>query len=62
MPTLTRWFVKASLVYFTLALIAGLLVAARDPLSLPGEINSLSPVYFHLFMVGDSSVYLLHVF
>jgi cbb3-type cytochrome oxidase subunit 1 len=52
MPTLTRWFVKSSLVYFILALLAGLLVAARLPLSLPGEINSLSPVYFHLFMVG----------
>lgn len=52
MPALTRWFVKASLVYFVLALISGLLVAAREPLSLPSEISSLSPVYFHLFMVG----------
>jgi heme/copper-type cytochrome/quinol oxidase subunit 1 len=52
MPKLTRWFVKASLIYFILALISGLLVAARDPLSLPVAISSLNPVYFHLIMVG----------
>jgi heme/copper-type cytochrome/quinol oxidase subunit 1 len=52
MPTLTRWFIKASLGYFILALVVGLLIVAREPLSLPGEISSLTPVYFHLFMVG----------
>jgi cbb3-type cytochrome oxidase subunit 1 len=52
MPTLTRTFLKSSLVYFILALVVGLLVAARDPLALPDEINALHPVYFHLFMVG----------
>lgn len=52
MPKLTRWFVKSSLVFFVLALLTGLLVAARGPFSLPAEISSISPVYFHLFMVG----------
>jgi cbb3-type cytochrome oxidase subunit 1 len=52
MPTLTRWFVKASLVYFVAALLAGVTLALRPVLDLPGYLNALGPVYFHLFMVG----------
>jgi cbb3-type cytochrome oxidase subunit 1 len=52
MPTLTRWFVKASLVYFIAALLSGVILALRPVLDLPGFLNSLGPVYFHLFMVG----------
>jgi hypothetical protein len=52
MPTLTRWFVKAALAYFVVALLLGLLIAARGVLQLPAIIGSAGPVYFHLLMVG----------
>lgn len=52
MPKLTRWFLKLSLVSFILAVLLGMLLAARALLNLPGFISTLSPVYFHLFMFG----------
>jgi len=51
MPPLTRWFIKASLVFFVLALITGVAQALRGSISLP-LLNFLGPVYFHLFMLG----------
>jgi len=45
MPTLTRWFIKTALVYFILALMAGIFSAASD---LPG----IFPVYIHLLVEG----------
>jgi heme/copper-type cytochrome/quinol oxidase subunit 1 len=52
MPTLTRWFIKTALVYFVAALLTGLAVAARPVIGLPDQLASLTPVYFHLMMVG----------
>jgi cbb3-type cytochrome oxidase subunit 1 len=52
MPRLTRWYLKTALTYFILALLAGALLASRAVLSLPAAHNALSPVYFHLLMVG----------
>lgn len=52
MPLLTRLFIKSALVYFVAALLVGLLLAARPLLALPGVLSGLSPVYFHLLMVG----------
>ena len=52
MPTLTRWFIKSSLVFFVLALLAGLLLAANVLWDLPPVFAALGPVYFHLFLVG----------
>lgn len=52
MPTLTRWFIKSSLVFFVAALLAGLASAARSVLDLPLLFAALTPVYFHLFLVG----------
>lgn len=50
MPTLTRWFVKTSLVYLVLSLIAGLMDASQpvSGRSIPG----LYPVYLHLLTIG----------
>ena len=45
MPTLTRWFIKTALVYFILALMAGIFSAASD---LPG----IFPIYIHLLVEG----------
>lgn len=47
MPALTRWFVKASLVWLVLALVAGI-VQQVPGVSIPG----LFPVYMHLLTFG----------
>lgn len=52
MPVITRTFLKTSLVYFVVALFAGLVVALRPLVELPAIVAGLTPVYFHLFMVG----------
>ena len=52
MPIITRTFLKAALICFIAALVAGVLVAARPLMELPRFVAGLTPVYFHLFMVG----------
>jgi hypothetical protein len=52
MPQLSRSFIKAGLIYFVLALLIGVLMAAQPMLDLPGWIGALYPVYIHLLIVG----------
>ena len=52
MPRLTRWFLKAGLVYLVAAAALGGLLMAQSLLSLPGWVLLLRPVYLHLIMVG----------
>ncbi len=52
MPAVTRWFVRTSLAYLVAALLVGIALTAQSALNLPGAIAALTPVYFHLFMVG----------
>jgi len=52
MPLLTRWFVRTAMVYFVLALLVGVTLMAQNVTELPPAVAALSPVYFHLFMVG----------
>lgn len=52
MPIVTRTYLKASLLFLVAALVAGVLVMARPLLDLPRFVAGLTPVYFHLFMVG----------
>lgn len=52
MPRLTRYFIKTALIYLAAAMLLGLLLALRTAVNLPPELLALSPVYFHLFMVG----------
>jgi hypothetical protein len=52
MPALTRWFIKAALVYLALALLAGVALTLRPWAPLPAWLGGLGPVYFHLLMVG----------
>lgn len=52
MPVLARWYIKAGLAYFVLALIVGLLLAADPVIDLPGRMITLRPVYVHLLVVG----------
>ncbi|MDZ7682765.1 MAG: hypothetical protein U5J63_13890 [Fodinibius sp.] len=47
MPTVSRTFIKAGMVYFVLSLVAGLLLEI-DALSLP----FLMPLFWHMLMVG----------
>lgn len=48
MPTITRTYVKTSLAWFVLALLAGLLSTINGPFSIPG----LRSVYLHMLFVG----------
>ncbi len=48
MPPLTRWFIRAALVYLVLALCAGVFLA----LPIGNPISGLFPVYFHLLTFG----------
>lgn len=52
MPPFTRLFVKTSLLYLAAALLAGVLLALRPVTAMPSIVGALTPVYFHLFMVG----------
>ena len=52
MPTLTRYFIKAGLIYLIAALSLGAALLGRDFLRLPDVIVRFSPVYIHLLMVG----------
>lgn len=52
MPPLTRRFIKTALVYLAAALVVALLLAGQGVFNLPPVVASLTPVYFHLFMVG----------
>ncbi len=45
MPLLTRTFIKTALVYFTIALLLGVLLSLRMS-------NGLFPVYIHLLVFG----------
>jgi hypothetical protein len=52
MPPLTRWFVRTAMLYFVAALIVGMVLTAQNVVELPPIAGALTPVYFHLFMVG----------
>jgi hypothetical protein len=51
-PTLTRWFIKSALIYFVASLLVGIVVAAQGMVDVGPIVAGLTPVYFHLFMVG----------
>lgn len=52
MPLLTRWHIKASLVYLIAALSIGVALRGDVLGRVPAAVAALAPVYFHLFMVG----------
>jgi len=53
MPTVTRWFVRSALVWFLLALAAGVLLANGMSARVPGTSLILPyPTYLHLLTVG----------
>ena len=52
MPLVTRVFVRTALLYLIAALVIGLLIVGQTPLRLPIWMSVLTPIYFHLLMVG----------
>ncbi len=52
MPTLTRLYVKTSLVYLAAALVLALVLALAQVITLPLWLAAAGPTYFHLFLVG----------
>jgi uncharacterized membrane protein HdeD (DUF308 family) len=52
MPALTRWFIKSALAYFIVALLLGVALAMPAVFAVPPALAVLTPVYWHLFMVG----------
>ena len=52
MPKLTRWFIRSALIAFIAALVCAVLLALRSVVALPAAVSVLTPVYFHLLMVG----------
>lgn len=52
MPLVTRYFLKTGLLFLVAALFCAFLLALRPLVAMPVVIAGLTPVYFHLFMVG----------
>lgn len=52
MPKFVRYFVKTGMAFFVASLFVALMIMAQPVFQLPSWVVSLSPVYFHLFMVG----------
>jgi hypothetical protein len=51
-PPLSRWYIKAALIYFVVALLAGVLRAAEPLVALPRVIAAIGPAQVHLLVVG----------
>lgn len=52
MPPLTRWHIKSAFVYLAAALLLGIALAMGAVVQLPLWLAYLSPVFYHLIMVG----------
>ncbi len=52
MPPLTRWHIKSAFIYLAVAMALGMVLALGAVMQLPIWIAYLSPVFFHLIMVG----------
>lgn len=52
MPRLSRWFIKSAFLYLLAALLLGAVSSSQGALQRFPWMAALTPVYFHLFMVG----------
>lgn len=52
MPRVSRYFIKAGLLYMVAAFVLSFAVVARPALGLPAWLSAFSPVLWHLFVVG----------
>ncbi|MCC7206760.1 MAG: cbb3-type cytochrome c oxidase subunit I [Anaerolineae bacterium] len=52
MPTLSRWFIKAGMVYLVVGLTMGALLLAQPVMGWSPSLHALRPVYLHFLFVG----------
>ncbi len=52
MPRLTRWAIRAALVYLVAGLVAGVLYWANAQWAVWPPLAALNPIYIHLLVVG----------
>ena len=52
MPAITRYFIKAAMLYFAGRLLIGFLISARTLLNLPAVLLNMTPTYLHMLVVG----------
>lgn len=52
MPRLTRYYIKAGMLYLVFALVVAGLMAAVPVFGLSSSLGVLRPVFYHLLMVG----------
>jgi cbb3-type cytochrome oxidase subunit 1 len=52
MPTITRYFIKAAMLYFGAGLLTGFLISARSLFNLPAALTAMTPTYLHMLVVG----------
>ncbi|MCB0275294.1 MAG: hypothetical protein KDI06_10800 [Calditrichaeota bacterium] len=52
MPTISRFFIKAGMLFFLASFITLFLTEMREFLNLPPEIAYIRPVFLHMLMVG----------
>jgi hypothetical protein len=52
MPPLSRWFIRTSFVYLVATFLTGLLAAVAPSWEALPAAGRLTPVYYHLFMLG----------
>jgi heme/copper-type cytochrome/quinol oxidase subunit 1 len=61
MPPLTRWYIKCALLYLIAALLIGVGAALPGGWQPALFFTRLRPVYFHLFLVGWVTLFILGV-
>jgi hypothetical protein len=52
MPTLSRYFIKAGMIYFVVGLLMAAVILAQPVFDLPASLNLMRPTYLHLLTVG----------
>jgi hypothetical protein len=52
MPAVTRWYIKSALIYLIAALLLALILALPASVGIPSFLRTMTPAYFHLFLVG----------
>lgn len=52
MPPLSRWFIKSSFVYLVATFVTGILAVADAAWDVIPGAAQVTPIYYHLFMLG----------
>lgn len=52
MPTITRYFIKAAMLYFVVGLLMAFLLSIKTYVTLPDAVLLLNPTYLHVLVMG----------